>query len=147
MLRGTLWSRAENDVEIFRNPEPVEDRSREERLRALIPGDIFEARDDAGNPLTCLVEAIEETEIFAHVITTQVALRFNRRTGEILPNNMGYAGAILSIEPLPAYTHNTLLSLDRRYRLAERTADSIRLRRSEIDALTSIRAHFETHPV
>jgi hypothetical protein len=138
---------AEKDVEIFRNPEPVEDRSREERLRALLSGDIFEARDDAGNPLTCLVEGIDETGIFAHVIATQVALRFDRGTGEILPNNRGYAGAILSIEPLPAYTHNTLLSLDRRYRLAERSPESTRLRRTEIDALTSIRAHFDAHPV
>lgn len=134
-------------MEICTHPEFVEDRSREERLRALMAGDIFEARNDAGLPMICLVESIDETGIFAHDITTQIALRFDRKSGEISQNNKGYAGSILSIEPLPSYTHNTLLGLDRRYRLAQRSAESTRLKRSEIDALTSIREHFEAHPV
>ncbi|KPH09371.1 hypothetical protein CO657_18365 [Rhizobium acidisoli] len=130
------------------HPEFTEDRSREQRLSVLLPGDIFHADDDERCiPLTCIVVGLDDDTIFARRLTTQENLTFDRRTGEISGSDAGYRGAITSIEPLPADNHATLIGLDRRYRLASRSTDNTKLTQAEKDTLLFLPGHYESHPI
>src|SRR4051794_3788132 len=100
-------------------------------LGRLVVGDLFHATGQTGASLICLTVAITQTTIQARRITTQETLEFDRETGVECGDR---PSRIDSVAPLPLPVLNTLLELDRRYRL-QQSPEQGRLTDAEIKAL------------
>ena len=125
----------------------LEDRSRDERLRRLMAGDIIYGEDEKGIPLIWLVESTDDDRIFAHRMTTQESFVLDRKTGAIVASDSRYSGFITSIEPLPEDKRNTLLGYDRRLRLAEIRPDMAKLTEAEKDTLLFLQEYYARFPL
>lgn len=122
--------------------------NREELLSLLVPGDILQAihHDGDGTP-PCLVISVDTETIATRSVTTQQLYVFNRRTGVTLPNGDRQGATVKSVEPLPAEIHNTLLEIDRKYRLGHRNVSSAKLTDGQKKALLFIADHYERHQI
>jgi hypothetical protein len=114
-------------------------------LQKLERNDIFEARRESGAALTCIVVEVDTERILARRITTQEICEFSRSTGEELMRLDKSSGEIMSVEPLPLPIYQTLLSLDRRYRLST-TKYRLQLTDEETAALLFLSEFYSTHP-
>ena len=100
-------------------------------IEGLRPGDIFHATASSAASFILLVTEVRLDFIAARRVTTQEYFVFDRRTGQAVePDDARGLVWIDAVEPLPAKHHNTLLDLDRRYRLG-RDADRFRLSKAE----------------
>jgi len=123
-------------------------RSREELLGLLVPGDILQAAHHTGNGRPpCLVVSVKSETITTRCVTTQRSYVFNRRTGETLADGGQQGATVKSVEPLPAEVHNTLLEMDRKYRLGHRSASSTKLTEEQTKALLFIADHYDQHQI
>jgi hypothetical protein len=122
--------------------------NREELLSLLVPGDILHAvhHDGHGTP-PCLVVSVEADTITTRSVTTQQLYVFDRRTGETFSGGNQHGATIKSVEPLPTEIHNTLLELDRKYRLGHRSSSSAKLTEGQKKALLFIADHYECHRI
>lgn len=139
-MRTSLLEQCTHDPS-FRN------RSRQELLRQLEPGDIFNAASDSSDgPIAlCVVLSVEESTITARRITTQHYCKFDRISGHTLSDSQ-FIGTITSVEPLPFDIHNTFIEMDRKYRLGHRDTESVKLTEAEKAALLFIGDHFARYP-
>ena len=117
-------------------------RSREELLGLLVPGDILQAAQPP-----CLVVSVKSETITTRCVTTQRSYVFNRRTGETLADGGQQGATVKSVEPLPAEVHNTLLEMDRKYRLGHRSSSSLKLTEEQTKALLFIADHYDQHQI
>ncbi len=116
---------------------------REQALRRIRDGDLFNVDGDHGHPITCLATLITETTIFARSITHQVNFEFSRETGIGKGEKYVLGGTIQSVAQLPADIHDTLIGLDRRYR----SPDPGPLSKAEKVALSFIDDFYDAHPI
>ncbi|WP_428671162.1 hypothetical protein [Reyranella sp.] len=117
---------------------------REDELRKLAVGDIFHANSPNGASLICLVLSVTEEAIQSRTVTTQVYLEFDRRTGNAEWGEDPIICTIDSITPLPVEIHNTMLGIDRKFRL-ERNLERLRLTDAEKRALVFVASHYPSN--
>ena len=103
-------------------------------------GDIFVADH------LCLVVAIEADVIHARRLIVPGIRSFNRLTGEETTEGRGGQSAISSVEPLPPEIHETVLWLDRKYRLLSDVSKA-RLTDAEKSALLFVSDHHAANPI
>jgi hypothetical protein len=88
-------------------------------LARLESGDFFHAAYPGREArLLCLVLSVTDKTIRVRRITSQETLEYDRRSGEEISGGEG-GSVITSVAPLPLEHHNTLLDLDRIYRLGQ----------------------------
>lgn len=123
-------------------------QTRDELLQRLEPGDIFLAEypDRPGPQRFCLVLQVSETRIRARCIHTQQKHEFDRRTGAETDLGGDGGSMIVSVAPLPPDMHNTLVGMDRRYRLG---LDKERIKLTEDDLRVGrvLDKHFMSQPL
>jgi hypothetical protein len=117
-----------------------------EVLKNIVVGDIFHASSPNSASLICLAVSVSETTIVSRTVTTQICLDFDRSTGKALWIETAVICTIDSVTPLPVEVHNTILSIDRKFRL-EQSEDRLKLNRSEIQALLFVDAHYTENPI
>jgi len=118
--------------------------NRESELRKLDVGHIFHAHSPNGAGLICLVLSTTEETIQSRTVTTQVYLEFDRRTGNAEWGEEPIICTIDSVTPLPAEVHNTMLEIDRKFRL-ERNLERLRLTDAEKRALVFVASHYPSN--
>lgn len=123
-------------------------RSRAEQLGRLVAGDLVHASGPTLPTQICLVTGITETGIQARSVTIQFPFLFNRKTGVGVAYEDGheFPCTIDSIEPLPVEIHQTLLGLERKYRLVD-DLDKLKLDKHEMDALLFIGGFYRENPL
>ena len=89
--------------------------TREDMLKKLADGDLFDAEDEAGPTRICMVTSVTKTTILARSITVQEIIEFDRVTGAA---RSPFDFVITSVAVLPRDIHDTFLGLDRKYREA-----------------------------
>jgi hypothetical protein len=114
---------------------------RESELRKLAVGDIFHANSPDGASLICLVLSVTEGTIHSRTVTTQVYLEFDRRAGNAKWGEEPIICTIDSVTPLPVGVHDTMLEIDRKFRL-ERNLERLRLTYAEKRALVFVASHY-----
>jgi hypothetical protein len=119
-------------------------QDRESELRKLSVGDIFHAQSPNGASLICLILSVTEEMIQSRTVTTQVYLEFDRRTGVAKWGDEPIICTIDSIMPLPVEIHNTMLEIDRKFRL-ERNLERLRLTEAEKRALVFVARHYPSN--
>ena len=82
---------------------------REIYLKRLVVGDIFHATSTAMPSLICLITNISDTIIGVRVVTTQIELQLNRKTGVAVWGDKHVVGKIDSVTPLPVDIHNVFI--------------------------------------
>lgn len=117
---------------------------RKDELRKLAVGDIFHANSSNGASLICLVLSVTGETIQSRTVTTQVYIEFDRRTGNAEWGEDRIMCIIDSITPLPVEIHNTMLGLDRKFRL-ERNLERLRLTDAEKRALVFVASHYPSN--
>jgi hypothetical protein len=117
---------------------------RESALRKLAVGDIFHANSSNGASLICLVLSVTEETIQSRTVTTQVSLEFDRRTGNAKWGEEPIICTMDSVTPLPVEIHNTMLEIDRKFRL-ERNLERLRLTDAEKRALVFAASHYPSN--
>jgi hypothetical protein len=132
---------------------------RQEALKVLDAGNLFQARDASGPVRICLVISTTENTILARSVTTQEIIEFDRRTGAANHNHRDaiYHYVITSVAPLPHEIHEVMLSLDRdgrefEYKLAENPdyqspQDEPVLNADQRQGLLSVSRFYEAHPL
>jgi hypothetical protein len=114
-------------------------------LDSLVVGDFFHARGPGGQSIVCLVLDLTKTTISARRVPTFEHYVFNISTGVEQLQATGRPSQIVSVEPLPIDLHNTLLWLDRRYRL--RRLSNRFESRGDLKALLLAEEHFAKYPI
>ena len=120
--------------------------ARSKALRSLTVDDIFHADSPNGASLICLVTSITNATIHARTVTTQLELAFNRMTGAVEMDADEIPGAIDSICRLPVDIHETMLGIDRKFRL-ETDLDKLKLTDAEIRAFLFVARHYPANPL
>ena len=89
--------------------------AREDALRKLGDGDLFDAEDEAGPTRICIVTSVTKTTIVARSITVQEIIEFDRLTGVA---RSPFDFVITSVAVLPQDIHDIFLGLEQKYREA-----------------------------
>jgi hypothetical protein len=112
-------------------------------LKDIFPGTFIAAvRDGDGKAVPCLVTFADARVIRARVITIQEDLEFDVRTGRGDCGDGGYACRAKLISNLPEGVRQSLVSIDRKYRLRNAPEGS-KLLKHEIHALLFFGEHFD----
>lgn len=106
----------------------------------LVIGDIFNARSVNAPYIICIVTNIDNYKIYSRRLTDQSILTFDVESGLEI-ENIGNNCEIESIEPLPLDIYNSMVGMDRRFRLSSR-ADKFTLDDKEKLALHYVQRHF-----
>lgn len=112
-------------------------------LSKLVPGDIFHASSQNLSSLICLVTSVTDTKISARTVTTQIELEFNLSTGVAYWGAEAAPCSIDSVLPLPVDIYNTVLGIDRKFRL-EVEESRLKLNDAEIQALIFIDSYYSS---
>jgi hypothetical protein len=86
-------------------------------LTGMEQGTIFFAESDFGAHAICLVTSADGNVIGARVITTQLDLEFDAKTGIGNCKQGDFSCSVVSRRELPKDIYETLLGIDRKYRL------------------------------
>jgi hypothetical protein len=115
-------------------------------LSKLTVGDIFHASGSAGASLICLIVEVTASSIKARRVTTQEDLEFDRETGLERCHNET-ASEIDSVAPLPPDILNTVLGIDRKFRLLQ-DPEQAKLTDTEIKVLgTYLGPYYASNPL
>lgn len=111
----------------------------------LAVGDIFHAERPNGIRLICLAISVTKTTIRARSVTNDQHFEFDRQTGNGIVELLGEQSpcAIYSTSPLPVDIHNTILGIDRKYRLEE-DEELLKLNDDEKRALLYVAKHYSS---
>jgi len=116
----------------------ISDRALMEKIKLLEVFDIFHAESQNGASLICIVVGVDSRKIYARRITTQENCIFDRETG-LADAAPGESEAIIkSVSPLPIEIYQTMIGLDRRYRLGGKSLGDAKLTDNEKKALLFI---------
>jgi hypothetical protein len=86
-------------------------------LIGIEQGAIFFAESDFGAHAICLVTSADGDSVNARVITTQLDLEFDAKTGIGNGKDGDFPCKVVSRRELPKDIYETLLGIDRKYRL------------------------------
>lgn len=120
--------------------------ARSKALRKLAIGDIFHGESPNGASLICLVLSVTVIEIHTRTVTTQSQISFDRVTGIATPGGDNIPGTIDSVCALPIDIHETMLGIDRKFRL-ETDIEKLKLTEAEIKAFLFIKRHYADNPL
>lgn len=126
--------------------ENANDGALSEKIKLLEMFDIFHAESQNRANLICIVTSVDSGKIYARRITTQENCSFDRETGlaDAAPDKS--EAIIRSVAPLPIEIHQTLVGLDRRYRLGGKSLENARLSESEKKALLFVDEFYLGNP-
>jgi hypothetical protein len=110
-------------------------------LARLKEGDFFHAECENGARAICLVTSADSDRLNARVITIQLDLTFDSRTGLGNSSTEDYPCRVNSIRPVPKHISDAFHDIDRKYRL-QSAPEGSRLLKHEIAALRFAAKHY-----
>jgi hypothetical protein len=103
-------------------------------LADIEPGSIFHAECTNGARAICLVTSVDARAVRAKVITTQLALEFETKTGVGNSADGDYLCHVVSTEKLPDEINEVLLKIDYKYHFLS-SPEGVGLLEDEVQAL------------